>query len=113
MSRRGWFRELRPEGPALYAMRCHQSLFCAAPSALIRLDTLLIHALTGVDIECRSFGPALLQVDVGEDRRMVRSRFNCPCYLHKVRKQRSVRASPHSSTLDTPVRNASEQCGRH
>jgi hypothetical protein len=38
---RAWSRlartALRPEGPALHTMRCHQSLLCAAPSVLNRL----------------------------------------------------------------------------
>jgi hypothetical protein len=62
-SRRKWLLELRPEGPAFnsharegarvivlihlenrragtYAMRCHPSLLCVAPAALISLDEL-------------------------------------------------------------------------
>jgi hypothetical protein len=38
-----------------------QSLGGVAPSALIRLDQLLIHALTGVAIACRPFGPVMLE----------------------------------------------------
>jgi hypothetical protein len=49
---------LRPEGPALMACNVISHCFCAAPSVLIRLDTVLIHALTGVAIACRPFGPA-------------------------------------------------------
>jgi hypothetical protein len=33
---------------------------CAAPPALILLNKLVIHALTGVAIEYRPFGPAIL-----------------------------------------------------
>jgi hypothetical protein len=50
-------KDLRPEGPALLVSRFHQSLQCAAPSALIGPGGFLIHALTGVAIECRPFGP--------------------------------------------------------
>ena len=49
---RAWSRPsrsiLRPEGPALDTMRSDQSFPGAAPAALIRLNKLLIHALTGV-----------------------------------------------------------------
>jgi len=52
--------DLEARRAVTYAMRCHQSLLCAAPSALICLERLLIHALTGVAITCRPFGPAML-----------------------------------------------------
>ena len=55
---------LRPEGRALLLSRFHQPLHRAAPSALTGLGEFLIHALTGVAIECRPFGPEVAQTSL-------------------------------------------------